>query len=123
MKLLPITLTIATLVAPQAFATDTPAPKPADTEITLDASDTGRVFEGVGAVSAGASSRNLIDFPEPQRSQILDYLFKPDFGASTGPMQIGAEPDGAICDGSPLRHLVGEAGLRAGWCKERAAKQ
>ena len=47
-------------------------------DITLDPNQPGRTFEGVGAVSAGASSRLLIDYPEPQRSQILDYLFKPN---------------------------------------------
>ncbi len=109
MKLLPITLTLATLVAPQAFATDTPAPKPAVTEITLDASDTGRVFEGVGAVSAGASSRNLIDFPEPQRSQILDYLFKPDFGASLQHLkvEIGGD-DNSTCGSEPSHAITRE---------------
>ena len=49
----------------------------AQTTIQLDASSPGRTFEGFGALSAGASSRLLIDYPEPQRSQILDYLFKP----------------------------------------------
>jgi galactosylceramidase len=54
----------------------------ADThDIQLDPASPGRTFEGVGAVSAGASSRLLIDYPEPQRSQILDFLFKPGFGA------------------------------------------
>lgn len=50
--------------------------------IQLDPDSPGRMYEGVGAVSAGASSRLLIDYPEPQRSQILDFLFKPGFGAS-----------------------------------------
>ncbi len=39
-------------------------------------------FDGHGALSAGASSRLLIDYAEPHRSEILDYLFKPNFGAS-----------------------------------------
>ena len=34
--------------------------------------------EGIGAVSAGAPSRLLVDYPEPYRSQVLDYLFKPN---------------------------------------------
>lgn len=50
--------------------------------IVLDGHQKGRVFDGIGAVSAGASSRLLIDYPEPQRSQILDYLFKPNYGAA-----------------------------------------
>lgn len=45
--------------------------------IPLDPASPGRVFEGIGAASAGASTRLLPDYPEPQRSQILDFLFKP----------------------------------------------
>jgi hypothetical protein len=47
--------------------------------VTIDGRSGARGFDGIGAVSAGASSRLLIDYPEPQRSQILDYLFKPDY--------------------------------------------
>lgn len=50
--------------------------------IKVDMSTLGRTFEGFGALSAGASSRLLIDYPEPYRSDILDFLFKPKFGAS-----------------------------------------
>ena len=50
-------------------------------DIYLDATRMGRTFEGIGALSAGASSKLLIDYPEPQRSQILDLLFKPGYGA------------------------------------------
>ena len=53
----------------------------AQTTIFLDANDKGRVFEGIGAVSACASSRNLIDYPEKERAEVLDFLFKPKFGA------------------------------------------
>ena len=49
--------------------------------VSLSGTDQGRAFEGVGAVSAGASSRLLIDYADPYRSDILDYLFKPKFGA------------------------------------------
>jgi hypothetical protein len=49
--------------------------------IRIDTRSSGRVFEGIGGVSAGASSRLLIDYPEPYRSQVLDYLFKPNYGA------------------------------------------
>jgi len=53
--------------------------------VTINGAGTGRVYDGMGTLSAGASSRLLIDYPEPQRSQILDYLFLPNYGAS---MQI-----------------------------------
>ncbi|KAM6912918.1 GTPase IMAP family member 8-like [Xenentodon cancila] len=43
----------------------------------------GRVFDGIGGLSGGgATSRLLVNYAEPYRSQILDYLFKPNFGAS-----------------------------------------
>jgi hypothetical protein len=53
-----------------------------ETSVILDGGSGGRVFDELGAVSAGAPSRLLIDYPEPQRSQILDYLFKPGYGAA-----------------------------------------
>jgi len=52
------------------------------TSVILNGNGSGRVFDGLGGVSAGASSRLLIDYPEPQRSRILDYLFKPGYGAA-----------------------------------------
>ena len=44
---------------------------------------TSHAFDGIGAISGGgATSRLLVNYPEPQRSEVLDYLFKPNFGAS-----------------------------------------
>ena len=57
----------------------------------LDAKQTGATFEGIGALSAGASSRLLIDYPEPQRSEILDFLFKPKFGASLQHLKVESD--------------------------------
>lgn len=45
----------------------------AQTVIRIDRGSSGLEFEGIGAVSAGASSRLLIDYPEPYRSDILDF--------------------------------------------------
>ena len=56
--------------------------------IVLDFSKTGRTYEGIGALSAGASTRLLIDYPEPFRSQILDFLFKPKYGASLQHLKV-----------------------------------
>lgn len=63
------------------FLTATLDAEMAHTSIRLDPESPGREFLGIGAVSAGASSRLLIDYPEPQRSEVLDFLFKPKFGA------------------------------------------
>ncbi|HTN36409.1 MAG TPA: hypothetical protein VL053_04995 [Arachidicoccus sp.] len=56
--------------------------------VRIDGNVKGRVFEGVGAVSAGASSRLLIDYPKKYRSDILDYLFKPHFGAGLQHLKV-----------------------------------
>ena len=69
-------------------------------EIVLDGSSRGRVFDGIGALSAGASSRLLIDYPEPQRSQILDYLFKPGYGAALQHLKVEIGADVNSTDGS-----------------------
>jgi hypothetical protein len=53
-------------------------------QVRIDANDGGKTFEGLGAISA-SSTRLLYDYPEPARSQVLDYLFKPCYG---GAMQI-----------------------------------
>lgn len=57
-------------------------------------------FEGIGAVSAGASSRLLIDYPEPYRSQILDFLFKPNWGAGFQHLKVEIGGDINSTDGS-----------------------
>jgi hypothetical protein len=56
--------------------------------ITLDGTTALHSFNGHGALSAGASSRLLWDYPEPQRSEILDYLFKPNFGAEFSILKV-----------------------------------
>lgn len=60
---------------------------PAQT-IDLDTRTMGRTYEGIGALSAGASSKLLIDYPEPQRSQLLDLLFKPRHGAALQQLKV-----------------------------------
>ena len=48
----------------------------------LDGAAVAQIYDGHGALSAGASSRLLIDYDEPARSDILDLLFKPNSGAA-----------------------------------------
>ena len=59
------------------------SPVCADQEILLKGDAGGKRFDGVGAVSGGGATSVLLnDYPESQRSQVLDLLFKPKFGAS-----------------------------------------
>lgn len=74
------------------------------TTVRLVISSPGRTFEGFGALSAGASSRLLIDYPEPQRSQILDYLFKPNYGAALQHLKVEIGADVNSTDGSEPSH-------------------
>src|SRR5689334_8920179 len=79
----------ATLALSFAVAVLPGRPAAAATTVTLDGNATGRTFDGVGAISGGGgNSRLLIDYPEPQRSQVLDYLFRPGFGASVQILKV-----------------------------------
>ena len=72
--------------------------------VTVDGASAGRTFDGIGALSAGASSRLLIDYPEPQRSQILDYLFKSGYGASLQILKAEIGGDTNSTDGTEPSH-------------------
>jgi galactosylceramidase len=74
--------------------------------ITIDGAGSGRTYEGIGAVSGGGgTSPLLMDYVEPQRSQILDYLFKPNYGASLQELYIEVGGDGNSTQGSELSHM------------------
>ena len=77
----------------------------ASQHISIDGASGGRTFDGIGALSAGASSRLLIDYPEPQRSQILDYLFKPNYGAALQHLKVEIGGDVNSTDGSEASHM------------------
>src|SRR5215469_879078 len=71
------------------------------TRITVNGSATGQVFDGVGAVlGGGGNARYLMDYKEPWRSQILDYLFKPGFGASLQLLKLEIGGGANSSDGS-----------------------
>src|ERR1700756_279351 len=78
-----------------------------DKTVALDGSSKGAVFEGIGALSAGASSRLLVDYREPYRSQILDYLFKPGYGAALQHLKVEIGGDGKFTYGAVARHRRG----------------
>jgi hypothetical protein len=57
-------------------------PAAADQVIALDNAAGGKVFAGVGAVSGGGATSVLLkDYPEPQRSQILECTLRGEPGA------------------------------------------
>jgi hypothetical protein len=78
----------------------------------------GSVFDGVGAISGGGGdSRLLIDYPEPQRTQILQYLFQPGYGADVQILKIEIGGDGEATDGAEpsFEHVKGQINCNAGY--------
>ncbi|MFJ9817663.1 RICIN domain-containing protein [Streptomyces sp. NPDC101151] len=78
----------------------------AATSVTINGTAAGRIFDGVGAVSGGGgNSKLLYDYPEPQRSQILDYLFKPGYGAGVSLLKVEIGGDANSTDGAEPSHM------------------
>ncbi|XP_078455270.1 galactocerebrosidase-like [Lampetra planeri] len=71
-----------------------------------DSEGLGRRFDGIGGLSGGgATSRLLVNYPEPHRSAILDYLFKPNFGASLHILKVEIGGDAQTTDGTEPSHM------------------
>lgn len=74
--------------------------------IVLAADGPGKVFEGIGVVNGGGATSVLLkDYPEPQRSQILDLVYKPKFGASVSALMVEIPGDGNSTQGSMPSHM------------------
>jgi galactosylceramidase len=74
--------------------------------INIDGTAGGKRFDGIGAVSGGGATSVLLkDYPESQRSQILDLLFKPNFGASISALLVEVPGDGNSTQGSEPSHM------------------
>ena len=72
-------------------------------------------FDGIGAISGGGgNSRLLTDYPAAQQQQILDYLFKPGYGASLQILKVEIGGDTNSTDGSEssIEHTIGRPQLR-----------
>jgi len=75
-------------------------------KVELKGDASGRRFDGIGAVSGGGATSVLLkDYPEPQRSQVLDLLFKPKFGASMSAFFVEVPGDGNSTQGSEPSHM------------------
>ncbi len=80
--------------------------QPSTVHLVLDEMTNGRAFEGLGAVSGGGNTTRLLpDYPEPQRSEILDYLFKPGFAASLSILKVEVGGDVNSTEGSEPSHM------------------
>ena len=106
-----------------------PAHAAATTSITVDGTQSGRTFDGIGAISGGGgNSRLLTDYPAAQQSQILDYMFKPGYGANLQLLKLEIGGDANSTDGSEpsIEHTKGTINCDAGyefWLAEQAQKR
>lgn len=96
-----LTKAAALLIAPLLIGTAESAQ-----QITLDGKAGGKRFDGIGIVNGGGGTSVLLkDYPEPQRSQILDLVFKPKFGASVSALLVEIPGDGNSTQGSMPSHM------------------
>nr|CAB3248156.1 galactocerebrosidase [Phallusia mammillata] len=66
-------------------------------------------FNGIGGLSGGgATSRLLVNYAEPYRSQILDFLFKPNFAASLHILKVEIGGDAQSTEGTEATHMRSE---------------
>jgi galactosylceramidase len=97
-------------------------------DILLNGKAGGARFEGIGVVEGGGGTGVLLkDYPEPQRSQIMDLVFKPKFGASVSALYVEIPGDGNSTQGSMPSHMHSRDDLnyRRGyiWWEMAAAKR
>jgi hypothetical protein len=95
-----------------------PAQAASSTSVTVDGSQGGRTFDGIGAISGGGgNSRLLTDYPAAQQKQILDYLFKPGYGANLQILKAEIGGDANSTDGSEpsIEHTKGTINCNAGY--------
>jgi hypothetical protein len=122
-----IGLVVIVLTAGLAYGVSSaPARAAPTTTIAVNGSSAGRTFDGIGAISGGGgNSRLLTDYPAAQQSQILDYLFKPDYGADLQILKVEIGGDTNSTDGSEpsIEHTSGAVACNVGyefWLMEQA---
>ncbi|QMU74035.1 galactosylceramidase [Streptacidiphilus sp. P02-A3a] len=96
------------------------------TTIAVNGGSGGRTFDGIGAISGGGgNTRLLTDYPAAQRQQILDYLFKPGYGADLQILKVEIGGDTNSTDGSESSHMHTASAVDCGtgyewWLMEQA---
>src|ERR1700710_736816 len=96
----------------------TPAAAATTTTISANGSSGGRTFDGIGAISGGGgNTRLLVDYPAAQQSQILDYMFKPNYGSALQVLKVEIGGDANSTDGAEpsIEHSRGVINCNAGY--------
>ena len=85
--------------------------------LPIDGSTCGRTYEGIGAL-INSDAAWLKAYPETQRSQILDILFKPNWAASLQVLKLEVGGDGHSTINTESSHMHTEdepPSFRRGW--------
>ncbi|BFZ01346.1 hypothetical protein BsWGS_04385 [Bradybaena similaris] len=83
-----------------------PALVSADSYAVDDLIGVGRHFDGIGGLSGGsATSKLLIGYPQKQRDEVLDYLFKPKFAGSLQILKVEIGGDSQASDATEASHM------------------
>ncbi|HEY4460529.1 MAG TPA: ricin-type beta-trefoil lectin domain protein [Pseudonocardiaceae bacterium] len=120
---------IPAIIAFFAVLPSVAAASSAATSITINGSQGGRTFDGIGAISGGGgNTRLLTDYPAAQQSQILDYLFKPGYGADLQILKVEIGGDANSTDGAEpsIEHTKGAISCNTGyefWLMEQAKQR
>jgi Glycosyl hydrolase family 59/Galactocerebrosidase, C-terminal lectin domain/Glycosyl hydrolase family 59 central domain len=112
------TAAVVALAASAAAASPTHHRVVPTTLITVNGTGGARVYDGMGAIlGGGGNARYLEDYPSAQQSQILDYLFKPGYGASLQLLKLEIGGDANSTDGAEpsVEHTAGNINCGAGY--------
>lgn len=97
--------------------------------VCLSDRSTGKRFDGIGIVNGGGATSVLLkDYPERQRNEIMDMVYKPMFGASVSSLLVEIPGDGNSTQGSmpSHSHYLGDFNYRRGyiwWIMQEAKKR
>ena len=88
------------------FASAVSAQESANTEIKIMDLKERRVFDGIGLVNGGGATSVLLkDYPNKQRSEILNMVYKPMFGGAVSSLLVEIPGDGNSTQGSMPSHM------------------
>src|ERR1700678_1974168 len=114
------------LVLAGVVAAAPPSHAATTTTISANGTSAGLTFGGIGAISGGGgTSRLRTAYPAAQQQQILDYLFKPGYGADLQILKVEIGGDTNSTDGSEssIEHSEGTVDCNTGyefWLMEQA---
>ena len=96
---------VVMLLSAAAALISTVSPPASNSTHVIDPALLDRAFDGHGGLSAGASSRLLYDYDPAVRSDILDYLYLPSFGAQLTICKVEIGGDVQSTNGAEASHM------------------